>query len=138
MTRQEFSQELKWCKIASLITLKDLCFKCNMYERDIYRIEKSLYNYGLNKALLYANAVNAEIIIKLRNGFIVVVNTVSDAVKVLKKARGTTSIYRVAKDTKFSTTGIANAENERTELSIDMLLKLSEYYGMQVIVRRKE
>lgn len=138
MTRQEFSQELKWCRTVSLITLKDLCFKCNMYEHDIYRIEKSLYNYGLNKALLYANAVNAEIIIKLRNGFIVVVNAVSDAVKVLKKARGTTSIYRVAKDTKFSTTGIANAENETTGLSIDMLLKLSEYYGMQVIVRRKE
>lgn len=137
MTREDFSKQLRQYRELNNISLKDLCNALNALQNTVYRIEKGANNYSVEKALIYANTVNAVVVITHPNRKDIVLSSVETAINFLIMARGDTSMYKVAKDNGYSQVGIANAENGATALSIDMLLKLTEYYGYGITIRAK-
>lgn len=137
MTRKDFSKQLRQYRELNNVSLKDLCNALNALQDTVYRIEKGVNNYGFKKALIYANAVNAMVVIAHPNRKDIVLSSVETAINFLIMARGDTSVYRVAKDNGYSQCGIANVETGVTALSIDMLLKLTEYYGYEITIRAK-
>lgn len=137
MTREDFSKQLRHYRDLNNTLLKTLCFALNSGEKDIYRIEKASHNYSLQKAILYADTVNAKIVITHSNRKDLTLSSVDTATNFLIMARGDVSLYKVAKDNGYSQTGIANSERGTTALSIDMLLKLTEYYGYGITIRAK-
>lgn len=137
MTREDFSKQLRQYRELNNISLKDLCNALNALQNTVYRIEKGANNYCVEKALIYANTVNAAVVITHPNRKDIVLSSVETAINFLIMARGDISMYKVAKDNGYSQVGIANAENGATALSIDMLLKLTEYYGYGITIRAK-
>lgn len=134
MTRQDFSTILRQRRDSSGVTLKDLCYALDSLQYTVYRIEKGSNSYGVDKAIAYASATNSKIGLTTPDGIKHVLKTVDDAISVLKEARGETSYYQVAKDTGYSTTALSRTEKGQTALSIDMLLKLADYFGITVTV----
>lgn len=137
MTREDFSKALRQFRDKNNVPLKDIVFALQTFEGSIYRIEKAKYNYSVQSAINYTNSVNAQIVVITPEGKEYAITDATIATKLLIKLRGDTSIYRIAKDTGYSTTGITSAETKLTSLTIDMFLKLCEYYNLTVEIRSK-
>lgn len=137
MTREEFSKLLRQHRKESKTTLKTLCMALNVLSNGVYHVENGTHNYTLGRAITYANAVNCEIIAIAPNEEIHTLSSPESAVQLLISARGETTRYRVAKDVGMTQPGLVNVEKGNTNLTIDMLLKLLEYYGYIITVRPK-
>ncbi len=135
MTREDFSKSLRQFREASGVGLKELLKALNSFECAVYRIEKGAHSYGVDKAIIYAKTVNANIYVVTPDGNEHRIDNVKQATSILKEARGEISFSKVARDNGYSTPGIIRAENGVTVLSIDMFLKLSESYNLDVILR---
>lgn len=137
MTREDFSKQLRQLRDLSNTPLRTLSNALNALQNTVYRIEKGANNYSVEKAIIYATTVNAEIVATHPKRKDIVFATPEIAINFLVMARGEKSMYQVAKDNGYSQMGLSNAESGATALSIDMLLKLSEYYGYKIILRAK-
>lgn len=137
MTRTEFSEMLRQFRDSSNTSLISLCNALNTLQNTVYRIEKGANNYSVEKAIKYASTVGAEIVATCPRKKDIVLKSPELAVNFLIMARGEKTMYQVAKDNGYSQMGLSNAESGATALSIDMLLKLSEYYGYTITVRAK-
>lgn len=137
MTREDFSKRLRQYRDLNNISLKELCNRLDVLQNSLYNIEKGVHNYGMDKAIKYANAVNANIVVTSPNRKGIVISSEEAARIFLIMARGDKTMFRVAKDLGYSPTGLSNSENGVSALSIDMVLKLAEYYGYVVTVKAK-
>lgn len=136
MTREEFSKLLRQHRDESNTSLRVLSEALNALQNTVYRIEKGANNYSFEKAIIYAKTVGVEIVAS-NSKMSIVLSSVDAATNFLKMARGDKSAYQVAKDNGYSQMGLSNSENGVSALSIDMLLKLSEYYGYEITIRAK-
>lgn len=114
-----------------------ICTALNTLPSSVYRIENGEHNYAVEKAIIYANTAKCEIVVIAPDNKEYVLHSLESASTLLIFARGDKSRYRISKDTGFSQQGLANSESGKTQLSIDMLLKLLEYYGYTITVRPK-
>ena len=136
MTREEFSKELKAIRTIKNVPTYRICAELSTYESVISGIERGTTNYRFETAVKYVNAVNAEIVFTFLSKKYVITSS-ETAVEVLKNARLSQSVYSVAKATGYTTSALYYMESLKGGLSIDMLLKLSYYYGIEITIRSK-
>lgn len=115
------------------VPLKNLCNALNALQSTVYRIEKGSHNYSVDKAIIYAGAVKANIVI-IANNQLHILERDTQAIQLLKEFRSA-PLRDVAHMTGFSHPGISKMERGEVNLSIDMFLKLAEYYGLTVEIR---
>lgn len=98
MTREDFSKQLRQYRDLNNISLKELCNRLDVLQNSLYNIEKGVHNYGMDKAIKYANAVNANIVVTYPNRKGIVISSEEAARIFLIMARGDKTMFRVAKD----------------------------------------
>lgn len=136
MTREEFSKQLRELRDESGVILKNMCISMAVLPRDISRIEKALHNYSLSIAVNYLRAINSQLSLAYPDGNIVHISTPEDAIEIFKSLR--TLPYRtLGEHTGVNYNSLRKIEVGETALSIDIFLKLSEYYNLKVILRKK-
>lgn len=136
MTRKEFSEELKKYRDTNNIMIKELCALLGMLPRDIYRIQNASNCYSMVKALSYADAVKAQIVLKSPD-VEYIAQSVKDLQDILKNARAPRTVREVSEATGTPYNAISNIENGKQALTIDKFLILADYYGLEIELRPK-
>lgn len=136
MTREEFSKQLRELRDENRVLVKNIAYALNVESTHIHRYEKAQHSYALSKAIGYIHAVNAELSLEHQDGTSDVVRAPEDAISLFKSLRKLS--YRALGDAVGVThNSLRKIEVGETALSIDIFLKLSEYYNLKVILRKK-
>lgn len=135
MTRQEFSQIISEYRKNNKQMIKDICFKLSCLPKDIYRIEKAIYSYNLQKCLEYLNAIELNMIIHTPDNKHIVINCYDDLVSTLILCRKQVYTQQsLAEKANCSRISITYFESKKTIITIDSLLKLCEALGVSISV----
>lgn len=143
MTREEFSARLKELRRESGETVKKVCVALDCLHTDLYRIDNAKFNYGLERALKYADAISANVCVAISNKQCidthhVVLHNTQQIVDILTRARGDTTFSQVATDIGVVHSTVSRVEKGKCALTIDVFLKLADYYGMEVSIVPKQ
>lgn len=129
MDRQEFSKILADYRVEKGIKVKELCFKLNYLPEDIRRIEKASHNYNLQKCLDYLDAIGAQMVLSTTKKNVKIKKYKDILSFVVKQRDGVYSQRGLAEAIGCSRVMIAYYETERSVMTIDVLLKISDVLG---------
>lgn len=125
MTRVEFSKILSNYRKEHGPSIKELCFQLNCMPTDIYRVEKGIHNYNIQKCMSYLHAIGLQLSLATKRS-VTVIRSSEDFSKWLKKARANISQRTLANQVGVVYPTIANIERGSTIVSIDTFLKILE------------
>lgn len=139
MTRQEFSTQLAIIRKATDIKIKDLCYKLNVLQDAIYRLEAGRFNYDTNRMLAYCQCIGIELQIHYVDTDVVIDNydTLLSTIIDVRKSAGHTQ-RSIASTIGVSYQGIAYTEVQKNALTIDVMLKICDTCGAVITIKRKE
>jgi len=135
MNRQEFCLLMEQAKQKSGKTSSEISFSLKMLLPTLKRFEKGEHNFSLQKVMDYLCVLNADIILTLgskKNRC----KTYGQLVDWLVSARtGNFSQRQLAETTGISYVMIARIESKKSNLTIDIFLKIIEALGGQVKIK---
>lgn len=139
MKRQEFSAQLAAIRKATDIKIKDLCYKLNVLQDAIYRLEAGRFNYDTYRMLTYCQCVGIELKIHYADTYVVIDNydTLLSTIIDVRKSAGHTQ-RSISSAIGVSRTSIAYAEIRKNTLTIDVMLKICDTCGAVIMIKRKE
>lgn len=139
MTRQEFSAQLAAIRKATDIKIKELCYKLNVLQDAIYRLEAGKFNYDTNRMLTYCQCVGIELEIYYADTDVVIDNydTLLNTIIDVRKSAGHTQ-RSISSAIGVSQPSIAYVETRKNTLTIDIMLKICDTCGAVITIKRKE
>ena len=138
MNREEFCKILRECRQQSGKIMKTIGFELNMLPRDIYRLEKGVNNFSLNKAIDFLSVMEHAISLKNNDVEFVVENYNAFITWMVNERSGKFSQRALANAIDGSYTNIANIEVGKTAMSIDTFFKIVDVLGYTVTIEKKQ
>lgn len=132
MTREEFGCQLRKIRLASPVSITRLCGILNWLTQHLFRVENAKNNYAVYKATEYLSAIGSQLIATTTNGSQHPIVDNASAATFLLNARGSESAVKVAESIGVTTQGLRSMETQKSQCSIDMFLKLCDYYGITI------
>lgn len=139
MTREEFCKLMEQAKTQAGITTNDLSFDMRMQWSTLRRFEKGEHNFSLVKVMEYLRVLHAQLVIYNEKSTVTIIEY-SQLIKWLVSARkdNNYSQRKLAEAISISYVMLARVESNKSNLSIDMLLKILEVLGYNIkIVNNK-
>lgn len=132
MTREEFGETLHKIRRESPATIATMCRALQDDGVIMKRIEKARHSYAIINAINYLKATGHKLIaIKCDEQKHHLADN-SSAATLLLNTRGKESAVKVAEAIGVTTKGLRCMERQITSCSIDMFLKLCDYYGITI------
>lgn len=133
MTREGFSEMLVTIRETAGISKNEMCRRTVMAFSEIDRIERSVNNYGIPKVIHYLNAMNLVLVLNLNDTKSAIFSSEDFAKWLLKlKEQSGVSLQNIASNTGCTHTTIRNIINNKSNVKIDLLLKLVDYFGYTI------
>ena len=139
MNREEFCKILRVCRQQSGYKIKEMCFKLNTMPTDIYRLEGGTNNFLLNRIMDYLSTVGYVICLQdVKSNKLMLVNYDMVVEWLIHARTGKYSQRALAEQIGRSYVTIANVERNKTNMSIDIFLKIVDVLGYTVTIEKKQ
>lgn len=135
MNRLDFCKLMEEAKIASGIPASEISFSMKMLMPTLRRFEKGEHNFSLVKVMEYLQVLHAQLVIYNEKST-VVVTEYSQLIEWLVSARKNRNTQRkLAEAIGISYVMLARVESNKSNLSIDVLLKILEVLGYSINIK---
>lgn len=135
MNRLDFCKLMEQAKIASGIPASEISFSMKMLMPTLRRFEKGEHNFSLVKVMEYLQVLHAQLVIYNEKST-VVVTEYSQLIEWLVSARKNGYTQRkLAEAVGISYVMLARIESNKSNLSIDVYLKIIEVLGYSVNIK---
>lgn len=138
MNRLDFCKLMEQAKIASGIPASEISFSMKMLMPTLRRFEKGKHNFSLAKVMEYLKVLHAQLVIYNEKSTITVTEY-GQLIKWLVSARKANnySQRKLAEAIGISCDMLSRVESNKSNLSIDVLLKILEVLGYNIEIKNK-
>ena len=133
MTREGFSEMLVTIRETTGISKSDFARKIGWMPSDLYKIENATTSYNINKIITYLSGLNLVLMLS-SNCIHQTISNSEDFAKWLKQEIeiSENSIAIIADSICVSSKTIGRIIKHESKISIDLLLKLIDYFGYTI------
>lgn len=137
MTREEFSEMLVEARASAEMKQRDMVFAIKMMPSDISIMENAKQNYSIIKALKYLAALNYYI--RISNDYSdATIESQDDALKWFKLLKSDVSTMLLAPRLGVSQSIVNKILNGKGAITIDMLIRIANFYNCNITIEKYE
>lgn len=136
MTREEFCRLMEQAKTSSNLTISEISFSMKMLLPTLRRFEKGKHNFSLTKVMEYLSVLKSELVI-IGETLTVFCTDYDQLIHWLMSERQLHgySLRALAEVSGISFVMLNRIESRKSDLSIDMFLKIAQVFGCDIDIR---